>query len=105
MGYKNVVGGKLSFLKSDRPGKKKKKSKKKKKKKKEEKKIDLDAENEDYLKGLTATEKQFLERQLSDKQLYLKKQAERTHRQKIDAFNDYLNNLSEIHDIPKVGPG
>lgn len=33
------------------------------------------------------------------------KQASKSHRQKVEEFNQYLANLSEHHDIPKVGPG
>lgn len=33
------------------------------------------------------------------------KQAAKSHRQKIEEFNKYLGNLTEHHDIPKVGPG
>lgn len=33
------------------------------------------------------------------------KQAAKSHRQKIEDFNKYLGDLTEHHDIPKVGPG
>jgi protein FAM32A len=35
----------------------------------------------------------------------VEKNAEKSHKQKITEFNKYLNNLSEHHDIPRVGPG
>lgn len=35
----------------------------------------------------------------------IKKAAEKSHRKKIEEFNQYLSKLSEHHDIPKVGPG
>ncbi|GJP44100.1 hypothetical protein CLOM_g3504 [Closterium sp. NIES-68] len=31
--------------------------------------------------------------------------ASKSHRQRVEDFNKYLANLSEHHDIPKVGPG
>lgn len=35
----------------------------------------------------------------------LRKLAGKSHRDRIKEFNEYLTNLSEHHDIPKVGPG
>ena len=35
----------------------------------------------------------------------LKKVAAKSHKDKVEEFNEYLANLSEHHDIPKVGPG
>ncbi|KAL7748451.1 hypothetical protein RI367_006144 [Sorochytrium milnesiophthora] len=31
--------------------------------------------------------------------------ANKSHKEKVAAFNEYLGNLSEHYDIPKVGPG
>jgi protein FAM32A len=33
------------------------------------------------------------------------KQAAQSHRDRVAEFNQKLENLSEHHDIPKVGPG
>jgi protein FAM32A len=33
------------------------------------------------------------------------KVANKSHRDRIQDFNQYLANLSEHYDIPKVGPG
>jgi len=33
------------------------------------------------------------------------KMADKSHRQRVAEFNEYLSNLTEHHDIPKVGPG
>ncbi len=33
------------------------------------------------------------------------KQATKSHRERVNEFNAYLEKLSEHHDIPKVGPG
>jgi len=35
----------------------------------------------------------------------IKKKATKTHRKRIEEYNQYLANLSEHHDIPRVGPG
>ncbi|PWN51604.1 DUF1754-domain-containing protein [Violaceomyces palustris] len=35
----------------------------------------------------------------------VKKEAKKSHKEKVDAFNEHLLSLSEHHDIPKVGPG
>ncbi|RKP10809.1 hypothetical protein THASP1DRAFT_27404 [Thamnocephalis sphaerospora] len=35
----------------------------------------------------------------------IKKAATKSHKEKVAEFNEYLNNLSEHYDIPKVGPG
>ncbi|KAK9761591.1 hypothetical protein K7432_013399 [Basidiobolus ranarum] len=33
------------------------------------------------------------------------KLAQKSHKQKVAEFNEYLANISEHYDIPKVGPG
>lgn len=33
------------------------------------------------------------------------KTANKSHRDRIEDFNQYLANMSEHYDIPKVGPG
>ena len=35
----------------------------------------------------------------------LAKTANKSHRDRIQDFNQYLANMSEHYDIPKVGPG
>lgn len=35
----------------------------------------------------------------------VRRDAQKSHRERIKEFNEYLENLSEHHDIPKVGPG
>jgi protein FAM32A len=35
----------------------------------------------------------------------VEKNAEKSHKQKVEEFNKYLNSMSEYHDIPRVGPG
>lgn len=41
----------------------------------------------------------------SQRQEKIRKEASKTHKEKVSEFNRYLENLSEHHDIPKVGPG
>lgn len=120
--YKSVVKGKLN-LKSGKFKKSKKKSSKKKRKIRdiesesidskgtEEKSNDVDAVKQrrsDYEKAieeLTPSEKAFLERQRLNDSTIIKRQSMKTHRQRIEEYNTNLSNLSEHHDIPKVGPG
>jgi len=53
----------------------------------------------------TAAEKRYDEqvRKTEEKRIY--EAASKTHREKVKEFNQYLNELSEHNDIPKVGPG
>ncbi|KAK9810731.1 hypothetical protein WJX73_003603 [Symbiochloris irregularis] len=53
----------------------------------------------------TAAEKRFDERAAQQEAGRIKKLAAKSHRERVAQFNDYLANLSEHHDIPKVGPG
>ena len=32
-------------------------------------------------------------------------EAHKSHKDKVDSFNAYLDSLSEHHDMPKIGPG
>ena len=34
-----------------------------------------------------------------------RKEASKSHTDKVDSFNAYLDSLSEHHDMPKIGPG
>lgn len=53
----------------------------------------------------TDAEKRFEARQIQLEKDRLKKLAGKSHRDRVKDFNDYLANLSEHHDIPRVGPG
>ncbi|KAI9781047.1 MAG: hypothetical protein M1835_004369 [Candelina submexicana] len=35
----------------------------------------------------------------------LKKEGVKTHKEKVEDLNKYLSNLSEHHDMPRIGPG
>ncbi|GAU28194.1 hypothetical protein TSUD_313530 [Trifolium subterraneum] len=54
---------------------------------------------------LTPAEKRFLQQTEKLERQRLAKMANRSHRDRIQHFNQYLANLSEHYDIPKVGPG
>ena len=60
---------------------------------------------EKAMQELTDSERRFLERQKMNESYFIKKQSVKTHRQRIEEYNNNLANLSEHHDIPKVGPG
>jgi len=53
----------------------------------------------------TPSQKAFDTVQEQRKQALLEKSIVKSHRQKIDDFNEKLSKLSEHYDIPKVGPG
>ncbi|KAJ3694755.1 hypothetical protein LUZ60_000132 [Juncus effusus] len=57
------------------------------------------------LTGMTAAEKRYIEQKERIDRLRLAKTADKSHRDRISDFNQYLANLSEHYDIPKVGPG
>ncbi|KAL8521639.1 hypothetical protein ACS0TY_011966 [Phlomoides rotata] len=54
---------------------------------------------------LTPAERRYLERRQKIELERLAKAAKKSHRDRIQEFNQYLANLSEHYDIPKVGPG
>lgn len=53
----------------------------------------------------TAAEKRYHEQRLRLQARQLAKSSSKSHRDRIEDFNQYLANLSEHYDIPKVGPG
>ncbi|EOY29178.1 Uncharacterized protein TCM_036797 isoform 2, partial [Theobroma cacao] len=54
---------------------------------------------------LTPAERKFLEQTHKLELQRLAKVASKSHRDRIREFNQYLANLTEHYDIPKVGPG
>merc|ERR1719273_1595443 len=60
---------------------------------------------EKALEEMTPSERAFLDRQKKNESYHIKQQSMKTHRQRIEQYNTNLSNLSEHHDIPKVGPG
>lgn len=53
----------------------------------------------------TEAEKRFEEKMLEAEKKRLAKLAHTSHRDRVRDFNEKLAQLSEHHDIPKVGPG
>ncbi|XP_068484060.1 uncharacterized protein [Phaseolus vulgaris] len=58
-----------------------------------------------YSDHLTPAERRFLHQTQKLELQRLAKMASKSHRDRIHEFNQYLANLSEHYDIPKVGPG
>ncbi|KAH1056490.1 hypothetical protein J1N35_034555 [Gossypium stocksii] len=54
---------------------------------------------------LTPAERKFLEQTRQLELQRLAKMATKSHHDRIQKFNQYLANLTEHYDIPKVGPG
>ncbi len=53
----------------------------------------------------TAAEKRHDEMMAKRERGRVAKAASKSHRERVNEFNAYLQNLSEHHDIPRVGPG
>nr|BAH22603.1 hypothetical protein UP10 [Pholiota nameko] len=53
----------------------------------------------------TEAEKRFEEVQKRRLEQRIAKLAHKTHKDRVNEFNNHLESLSEHHDIPKVGPG
>ncbi|XP_047322244.1 protein FAM32A-like [Impatiens glandulifera] len=58
-----------------------------------------------YQVHLTPAEKRYMEQKEQIDVHKLAKTANKSHRDRIQDFNQYLANMSEHYDIPKVGPG
>ncbi|XP_031496374.1 uncharacterized protein LOC116261707 isoform X1 [Nymphaea colorata] len=58
-----------------------------------------------YDDHLTPAEKKYIEQRAKLDVNLLAKTSGKSHRDRIQDFNQYLANLSEHYDIPKVGPG
>jgi len=58
-----------------------------------------------YDDHLTPAERRYIEQRERIDRRRLAKTANKSHRDRIQDFNQYLANMSEHYDIPKVGPG
>ncbi|KAA8547771.1 hypothetical protein F0562_004200 [Nyssa sinensis] len=58
-----------------------------------------------YDDHLTPAERRYMEQRERIDMHRLAKTANKSHRDRIEDFNQYLANMSEHYDIPKVGPG
>lgn len=59
----------------------------------------------DYYVHLTPAERRYMEQKERIDVHRLAKMANKSHRDRIQEFNQYLANMTEHYDIPKVGPG
>ncbi|KAL1551869.1 protein FAM32A-like [Salvia divinorum] len=129
-GYENVIGGKLK-LKGKALDVKAGGVKKKKKQKKQHDQISETVESENaevasdlekqesadankstgdersasWDSNLTPAERRYMEQRERIDRHKLAKSSNKSHRDRIEDFNQYLANMSEHYDIPKVGPG
>ncbi|XP_047952563.1 protein FAM32A-like [Salvia hispanica] len=129
-GYENVIGGKLK-LKGKALDVKAGGVKKKKKQKKQHDQISEAVESENaeiasdlekqesadpdkstgddrsasWDSNLTPAERRYMEQRERIDRHKLAKTSNKSHRDRIEDFNQYLANMSEHYDIPKVGPG
>ncbi|KAG8380273.1 hypothetical protein BUALT_Bualt07G0176200 [Buddleja alternifolia] len=55
--------------------------------------------------NLTPAERRYMEQREKIYSHKLAKTSDKSHRDRIEDFNQYLANMSEHYDIPKVGPG
>jgi len=59
----------------------------------------------EYVDRRTAAEKRYEEQLAKREKDRISKIVSKSHRERIEEFNQRLANLSEHYDIPKVGPG
>ncbi|CAG8982108.1 hypothetical protein HYALB_00003200 [Hymenoscyphus albidus] len=55
--------------------------------------------------GKTASERAYEENRRKRLQARLQREGPKTHKQRVENLNKYLSNLSEHHDMPRIGPG
>jgi protein FAM32A len=107
MGKTAFMGGSLSF-KGDKKSKKKKKKSKHSlddnTKKQRSIKEDTTTHNEDYDDDddMTEAERKALKYKLEREKQECQKVAQKSHRERIEEFNEKLGNLTEHNDIPRV---
>ncbi|KAD1235166.1 hypothetical protein E3N88_43111 [Mikania micrantha] len=58
-----------------------------------------------HLDSLTPAEKRYMEQRQKIDMQKMAKTSNKSHRDRLSEFNQYLANMSEHYDIPKVGPG
>lgn len=58
-----------------------------------------------YLENMTPAERRYMEQRQKIDMKKMAKTSNKSHRDRLSEFNQYLANMSEHYDIPKVGPG
>ncbi|OQS07153.1 hypothetical protein THRCLA_20212 [Thraustotheca clavata] len=109
--YGNVMGGKLNLKAKAIPTKKSKKKSKRsndetiiKKSSKKSKSLLKQKEEEQLvpISGLTPAQKKHEKFKAKREEEVIKKQASKTYRERVEEFSNYLGNLTEHHDVPRV---
>ncbi|EPS43302.1 hypothetical protein H072_2715 [Dactylellina haptotyla CBS 200.50] len=62
-------------------------------------------ESQSSRKTKTEAERKFEEARKKKLDQLLLRDASKSHRERVEEFNKYLANLSEHHDMPRIGPG
>ncbi|ETV66638.1 hypothetical protein H257_16944 [Aphanomyces astaci] len=103
--YGNVMGGKLS-LKGLPLSKKSKKKRKREHAEETEEKSDVVKKQETEvlvpIAAMTPAQKKHQKFKAKREEEDIKKQASKTYRERVDEYSQYLGNLSEHHDVPRV---
>ncbi|CAN0839835.1 Protein FAM32A-like [Linum grandiflorum] len=68
-------------------------------------KLSNEGKSGSYKDYLTPAERRYIEQRERLDRHSMAKEANKSHRDRIQDFNQYLANMSEHYDIPKVGPG
>ncbi|NP_001351238.1 uncharacterized protein LOC103653892 [Zea mays] len=108
--YQNVVGGRLKLkgkaLDVKDGGVKKKKKYQHEKSSQTESDKNRDEENPhlDY-DHLTPAERRYMKQKQKIDMQKIAKVANKSHKDRMQDFNQYLAKLSDHYDVPKVGPG
>ncbi|KAL8988592.1 MAG: hypothetical protein Q9177_002359 [Variospora cf. flavescens] len=64
-----------------------------------------ESEDRSQARGKTEAELRHEERRRRRLEERLKREGTKTHKERVEEFNHYLSNLSEHHDMPRIGPG
>ncbi|KAI8373395.1 hypothetical protein EDC96DRAFT_562981 [Choanephora cucurbitarum] len=104
--YDHVKKGSLKFKGGDSSSIKKKKKKSSKSDKDKLERALREEKQEPYFElEKTEAEKKFEETKRQRQMERVSKAAAKSHKDRVQEFNQRLEKLSEHHDIPKVGPG
>jgi protein FAM32A len=98
------TGGSLSFKGEKKKGKKKKSKTKHSLKDNAKARLDEETPSQplDVEDDLTDAERKALEKKRQREREELKQVAKKTHRERVEEFNEKLGNLTELNDIPRV---
>jgi protein FAM32A len=114
--YANVQKGKLNLKRSPLPSLGPQKKIKKKKRSQalikapqltgdDDAQIETPVDQEEDIDTRTPAERRYEESLAKREKDRIGKMAQKSHRERIEEFNQKLTNMSEHYDIPKVGPG